>query len=511
MSDQILEMLSLKLQEDIKELADRVPKNFSLVALHITDLNKDKNLYLRILKEEWYFFNDWYRLENGNLRKNEKKQFVRGFFGDNISVQAIVGKNGSGKSSVMELVYRIMNNLSVCMTQGDNTPGADPIMFIDGIYADLYFESYGTLGTISVKGLSVKYSWGDMIYNFSRDSLAVTRQLGSNKKAAADISRSFCFSLVSNYALMALNPKDYLNEHAFDIDKKNDGSWLDRLYHKNDGYYACIGFEPYKGDGIIDLERQNNLCIQRLWGVLIDSFENNRPLFDNYWCESVELSFDEEYIDRKVNPIGSDLKKGGMHPMNEFPRLLEKNNTFTSVILESYDIDITRYNLEDKYVLAALSYLVIKTLQITELYPKFSEYKIVGNVKYYARNIDNFDKEYNEGIPSNVIFSSYLVLQNLVVAILNDSSHITLKIKNTLHFLQAISMQYNKNGKGWRCSKINSYSDYRSLFLQEIYSHNDQKRSVQLDEIIEYAPPPFFKRNIMLKRVEAAGDESKKG
>ena len=503
-------------QKDIKELADRVPKNFSLVALHITDLNKDKNIYLRILEEEWYLFNDWYRLENGNLRKNEKKQFVRGFFGDNISVQAIVGKNGSGKSSVMELVYRIMNNLSVCMTLGDNTPGADPIMFIDGIYAELYFESYGKLGSISVNGFSVKYCWGDMIYNFSGDRLAVIKQLDSNKKVAADISRSFCFSLVSNYALMALNPKDYLNEHAFDIDKKNDSSWLDRLYHKNDGYYACIGFEPYKGDGIIDLERQNNLCIQRLWGVLIDSFENNHPLFDNYWCESVGLSFDEEYVDRKANPIGTDWKKGGMHPMKEFPRLLKKNNTFTSVILESYNIDITSYNLKDKYVLAACSYLVIKSLQIAELYPKFSRYKIVGKVKHYARDFNTFDKKHKEGvlvesgISSNIIFSSKLALHNLVVAILNDSSHIALKIKNTLHFLQAISMQYNRNGKGWCCSKINSYSDYRSLFLQKRYSHNGQKRQLKLDDIIEYAPPPFFKRNIMLKRVEATVDESKK-
>lgn len=509
--------------DDEKEYTNKVPRNFSLIALHITE--KEKNLYLKILEEEWYFFNDWYKLKNEKLEKNENSQFIREFFGDNISIQAIVGKNGSGKSSVMELVYRIMNNLSAYMMQGVVTPGAAPLKYINGIYAELYFESFGVLGSVSVQGNSVVYHWGDLRYDFGnniflnkehvKNATSKMKIRGTrNKKyvrdsideVAVNISKSFCYSLVSNYALMALNPMDYLHEEKIVLDNKKVGSWLDSLYHKNDGYFACIGFEPYKGNGLIDLERQKELCVQRLWGVLIDSLENNHLLFDNYSCESVELIFDEEYIDRKTNPPGIDLKKGGRHPLKELRRLLKKRNTFASVILESYNIDFTKYNMKDKYVLAALSYIIIKTLQIAELYPKFSKFNKVGKVEYYARLTDSFDTQYNKAenvdelTPPNETFSSKLELQKLVEEISKDKSHITLKINNTLHFLTAILKKYQHKEKNWTCSEINNFADYQISILQTLNIFSSQKKRISLDTIIENAPPPFFKRKIILKR-----------
>ena len=118
--------------------------------------------YLKILKEgEYYFFNDWYREENGHIIRNEDNIFKKGFFGNGITIQAVVGKNGSGKSSLLELIYRILNNFSYVTTEGVYRAKAERLYYIKGIKAELYFELDGQLGCVKVEDDTVTFVYGE--------------------------------------------------------------------------------------------------------------------------------------------------------------------------------------------------------------------------------------------------------------------------------------------------------------------------------------------------------------
>ena len=83
---------------------------FCIAALKI---GKDcSKLIRKNLKPGFYLFNNRCRLENDKIVLNPEFNIEDNIYGDNIFLHAIVGMNGSGKSSLLELIYRMVNNFS---------------------------------------------------------------------------------------------------------------------------------------------------------------------------------------------------------------------------------------------------------------------------------------------------------------------------------------------------------------------------------------------------------------
>lgn len=146
------------------------------------------------------------------------------------------------------------------------------------------------------------FKWGeDNAIQYKADNLQ-GRHDNDSMQQLAYISRHFCFNLVSNYAMMSLNPGDYWKDIADPLDRKaKNGNWLDSIYNKNDGYTAAIGIEPYKGEGNINLYTQKKLCRARLVGMLIETGQKGEELFDGYSYHGINLKLDTAYMFKQGN------------------------------------------------------------------------------------------------------------------------------------------------------------------------------------------------------------------
>ena len=106
--------------------------NFALTRLVIRKDDRWNRNVLRILKQgEQYQFNG-YGDECGSLERD--------FFAAGVTISAIVGKNGSGKSSLLDLTYRMFNNLGYCLRRSLKHKPTEPHLgFVPDLYADLDF------------------------------------------------------------------------------------------------------------------------------------------------------------------------------------------------------------------------------------------------------------------------------------------------------------------------------------------------------------------------------------
>ena len=121
----------------LNEFPDNNPKHYERVeaiqkVLHDTD--------------KWFYFYKGITISENNLQvkmTSDAKKDYSLYDTDElkISLCAIVGRNGSGKSSVVELLVRTINNLAAVMLgEGYNFSAAEHLHFIDHVFADLCFQ-----------------------------------------------------------------------------------------------------------------------------------------------------------------------------------------------------------------------------------------------------------------------------------------------------------------------------------------------------------------------------------
>ena len=263
-----------------------------MFSIDCIEVLSDCNLSLRKnIAPGKFYFNDRYKEDHSEKNPDSLINKQPAFFERNINIQAIVGKNGSGKSTLLDLVLMAINNFSYMFERGNERPGAEKLLYVDGLYVNLCFsidyEKYERTACLcchgkdeiklKIEGLKIE-SLGIELPSFERKfvideskrSLAekTDDQKGLKDPEIAKLVSRFFYTIVSNYSMQSYiscnyrrNVLQYFCGNEEGVDVAMDGSigeksWIDPIFHKNDGYIRSAVLNPYRDDGKIDLEKE---------------------------------------------------------------------------------------------------------------------------------------------------------------------------------------------------------------------------------------------------------------
>ena len=449
--------------------------SFIISALHILP-QCDPSLK-KGLKDEWFLFNDSVRLE-GTPKKivlNHKNRMKGDYYGKNISISAIVGVNGSGKSSLFEMLYRIINNVSALFERYENRNAARKLYFIKGLYCELFYIVDGKLCQISCLGSTIKIT----LPNGEKELSTAKKSTNDNllNDFIKDAREWLFFTIVTNYSMQSFISNDYINERVIDLEtqtEKEEASWINSLFHKNDGYMTPIVLNPYRDNGKIDMNKEHRLTIYRLSSCLIHARNNKKNFINGYDLHDIKYEYNTNFVTKKIQ------EETGFSEEDIWNYAPNKNDTslYVDVILQSYGIDLQNFAKRDEIYKRAAVYLAFKTLIIATRYPSYNEYqKDAMPTKLFSKV---------EKITSKK-------LRNLVKAINADNSHITLKVRQMKHFLKAL-----KNNAFENVDLITAPICVDSYISR--VSGNPESKDIK--DIQEFLPPSFFTCEIELKRIK---------
>ncbi len=364
-----------------------------------------------------------------------------------INISALVGENGSGKSSLVELFYVACYNISilkeVLFDEEEQRRLGIPDM-VEHVNVELFYQLDNEFLLLRLQGTKLEvFESKNEIFILNKD-----RQFDLN---------DFFYTIAVNYSLHALNSEVL-------------GLWVTKIFHKNDGYQTPIVLNPYRTEGNIEINNEEYLVKSRLISNVLGKISRRRNAKEslrNIINDKIayrllvsinknKFKYDDNDKEKKL-PIFELTEKYGERILPEVYHYFLKNRTFQP-----------KDTLLNKY---AKEYIIRKLISIAAKYDP------------YKRLFQFFYEPGGE-------LDAYLTMLS------REGSHVTFKLIQTLSFLS--NEFYIHRGESF------------NLTINYLSTQLSKQAELKDKELIDILPPGFFKINIEFKD-KGAFDELSSG
>lgn len=254
---------------------------FKLIAVKVLEGCRKSVCKCLSVGKMYYFNNDYYITDDSICLRDEYIRLLPDDFFSldatstlQINISAVVGMNGDGKSTLMELVMRLINNCAKHYRLADK----DNLLQIVRVKAELYYLLDNVVYCIK-EAKEDNYASLWKCADMSDSDVRQWNKIMTPVKSVSRMNELF-YTIVSNYSHYAYNTRDFREEWSDKVQSEEDCKkcWLHYLFHKNDGYRTPITIHPYRYEGNIDVNREAELTMQRLVALYIQEAnpkENN--------------------------------------------------------------------------------------------------------------------------------------------------------------------------------------------------------------------------------------------
>jgi predicted ATPase len=403
-----------------------------------------------------------------------------------ITITAIAGKNGSGKSTILDILYRILNNFAASLFTKNFGEACEEVQLTRGLFARLYFEQDGVNRFIDVADDRVSY------YEYDASQREIQKTYGLTDKERNVLLNRFFYTISINYSIYAFNPHDYnapLGDNG-NIESYG-GEWLDYLFHKNDGYYIPLVLTPFRNMGEMNVTTENILAEQRISVLSLLYHSQKKEFLDDYVPYKLCYVFDKKYKENKLGSFRRNIR---------YPELKVCLDVIIEHFVQAWQkyLDEQEIELNDERSEIVLFYLAYKAVKICLTYPEYEDLFEVNDLlalaKTYAEHYKQeshfrIKKTEGNGKEEKVVgaqdciswMSAHTInVKKVIAAILNDEGrHITAKVFQCLNYI-----------KGDR------YKQGAYVMADELVERKYEK----YDEVQLLLPPPFFRSELHYKK-----------